>query len=301
MTKPIEAGLFVNARIHVSPPQQRERVVRPNVPGSNLVRAGRVIETMKRVWMILAGALASSLAMGQASHLEARQWFVKGIQPMASSASITITLEGFDQRGEVKTPLQVAATAKRSQLETIPTSWLEVAVARNGSFTHRIVGDGERVWSYSTQTGEYSSSQYQNLETPREGHLSRMLLVGARWSPREADFAIRLVRDIFSGEDLTNRWTPWLSGAAPVTVTVDKFVCDIAYATPTALLTYRLERDTEESPWQLTSAFFRQERMISGELQATVWEARILPDTIDPEANFKFYPPAGSRVRAIGG
>lgn len=236
---------------------------------------------------------------------DARQWMAAGIAPLQASGSLNIELAGVEWTNSSSIPIGVSLVVEKGRAGTVETSWMEVKVTRNGAYTHRIAADSQMLWAYNALRGDYVSGEYNNLQAPRADHLTRMLLLASRWSPRESDFSVRLARDIYlGGTGLATRWTPWIGSVRDAALDrPDNLTARVVYrtASPVQELSYTMTREDENRPWVLTQVDYARTAAPGASSPSIAWTARIQPDLIPNSTYYPFVPPANSRARATGG
>jgi hypothetical protein len=264
----------------------------------------------KRSWMLLALAALAPGVFAQSGAVAidlstARRWMADGIAPLRTTASINIELAGVEWTTSSSIPIAVSLVVEKGRAGTVETSWMEAKVSRNSALTHRIAADSQMLWAYNALRGDYVSGEYNNLQAPRADHLTRMLLLASRWSPRESDFSIRLARDIYlGGTGLAARWTPWIGSVRDAALDQpDSLTARVTYrtASPVQELVYTMTREDESRPWILSQVDYGRSAAPGTGTPSIAWTARIQPEVIPTSTYYPFVPPANSKARATGG
>ncbi len=253
---------------------------------------------------VLAAAGGSAFAQTMGQDYVARQVMAEALGQLRLETAVSVQMTGTETFDKTVVPTYVLAGFQRGPLSATQTAWLEVRTFRSSVLTHRMAGDGENLWAWSAGSNDYASSSYQTIGDSRSDFLSRLLSSSARWSSREADFAVRLVSDIFLGSSAQiERWSPWIG--MPTTTTVDRVgnACTIylGQAAQNAWLRYDLTRNEEGQPWQLVSVSYERQAVIKKKPEVISWTAEILPGVVPNDVSYTFLPPNGARPRATGG
>ncbi len=230
----------------------------------------------------------------------ARQMMSGGLASLALSSAATIQVDGWDTVGGVKIPLRVSTAVKFGGTAEVPRTYFEQLVFKNGLLTHRLAGDGVRLWSYDVAKMQYSSSLYDGVDDAMPNARQRLFTLATRWSPNEGDMSVRLFAQAFSVPGQIpnpNRWNPWISTA---NVSVVGETIDCSATSPTASrLVYYLSRPTFK--WQLDEIRYISQRPTKNGMDETQWSARIWVDAVPPDASWQFLAPEGARPRAVVG
>ncbi len=257
-----------------------------------------------RAAVLLCLALAGVAAYGQSHDQRARQIMAEALGQIRLETALSVEITGKETFGETEIPTYVVLGFQRGLVDSTQTAWLEARTYRQGVLTHRLAGDGENVWSWSRRTNDYSSSAYQNLSASRNDFLSRLVTSSARWTSREADFAVRFLNDVFLGTSAqSERWSPWIGVPTATIVEEAELACTISMeqSAQNTWLRYDLQRTEVGLPWELTSVRYYRSQIVNKKTEVFEWTASILPGVVPEDVSFAFLPPAGAKPRASGG
>lgn len=289
------------------PPRQRDRIVEDNVPLTpNLIGPGKVrISKMRSLALFsLAALCGTALAQTQGQDFTARQIMAEALGQLRMQTAFSVQMTGNETFDKVIVPTYVVAGFQRGALNATQTAWLEVRTYRDNVLTHRMAGDGENLWAWTARTNDYASSAYQAIGDSRSDFLSRLMSSSARWTSREADFAVRLIADIYLGSSAqVERWSPWIGMPTTTTVEIAERACTIylGQSAQNAWLRYDLTRSEEGQPWQLVSVSYERQTVIKKKPEVITWTAEILPGVVPNDVSYTFLPPNRARPRATGG
>lgn len=227
----------------------------------------------------------------------ARGLIAESMRNLASAPATTIMMDGYIDQGRVRTPFHVSFATEIKNVDGTPTAYVELVMTKNNVMTHRMAGDGRNLWSYDFRTNSYSSLAYQtDGSVPRTDFLSRLLTQASKWAPKEADFAIRSIRDVYLGQSLEQRWSPF--NAAP-----SMQIMGSAIQCPAPRLgsnmTYAFTSD--DNGYLLDTVSYVKSLVVSGNNETTAWSATFYKGAVPPDTDYRFVPPKNSIPKVVGG
>lgn len=254
--------------------------------------------------LVLGAALAGSLSAQTNDPARARQMIVGALADLNGQPAATVSLSGWESFGDLAVPISVEAAVQRTTIAAQQTAQMEVQVERDGRLVHRLAGDGAMVWSYSARRNDYASAVYHQPGMQAGEALALMLGQSARWAPREADFAVRLLRDIFLlPSNAGQMWTPWLSSSAEAWIEENEqstWALITYRSVDNAVLTYSMVRQDENSAWTIQRIDYEKISTVGRRTEQIRWTASITAGLIPIGTDYTFTPPAGARPRSIG-
>lgn len=206
-------------------------------------------------------------------------------------------MDGYVDQGRVRTPFHVSLAVEVKNTDGIPTAYAELVMTRNGIMTYRMAADGRNLWSYDFKSNSYSSLAYQNDgSVPRTDFLSRLLTQASKWAPKEADFAVRSIRDVYLGQSLEQRWSPFNS-ASSMTIQGSAILCPAPRLGSN--MTYAFTSD--DKGYLLDTVSYVKSQVVSGTNETTAWSATFYKGAVPPDTEYRFVPPKNSIPKAVGG
>ncbi|MCG9895782.1 MAG: hypothetical protein MH204_09940 [Fimbriimonadaceae bacterium] len=250
-----------------------------------------------------AAGAAAGAAQAPVQSAVGRTLVANALEGLQGARGIYLRAEGTERQGEVSRVVTVTAALESGSMGPHQSSWLELNAWRDGRLVQRLAGDGTTLWNWRPLRNTYSSIQYQSSERPRPDHRALMLAGAGRWADRDADFAVRMLRDIFStGAGLAARWTPWIGGEQNPWVTYGNGTADVIFRADRleAQIAYRLV-DNRLGGYDIGQIWYERVDRTTGVPTLVQWQATLLKDAIPTGTQYGFQPPRGARVVTVQG
>lgn len=238
---------------------------------------------------------------------------------------VMFELDGTDQMGSRTTNFYSNAYFQWDPNNPDAFAKSEINDFVNNVHTHRIVGDGQTLWSYDFGQNAYSAFNYGAYSgAPPEGFRTNLLQEMASSSKGPTIFLARMLREIFAGTNA--QYTPWLpmatvtyivKGSVPMTDPVatnrtyagddqNSFVV-YTYATrPQRSAAFHLVRSSITDPWSLGEIYYADlQKLSAANTRFLDWKIVVRTVPFPANATYIFKPPTTARpianVKGQGG
>ncbi|HWA83368.1 MAG TPA: hypothetical protein VG820_08050 [Fimbriimonadaceae bacterium] len=235
---------------------------------------------------------------------------------LRQNGEIMLELNGTEQVGARTTNLYSNAYFKWDSLNPDSFAKSEINDFVNNVHTHRIVGDGQTLWSYDFNQNAYSAFHYGAYSgPPPEGFRLNLLQEMTSASKGQTVVLARMLREIFGG--VTAQYTTWLPMATVTWVgkgtTTESLKDPIAnrtyvasdqdafvvytYATrPQRSASFHLTRADLTQPWSLSEIYYADLQRINASNSRFVdWTITVHTSAFPFEATYIFKPPTTAR------
>lgn len=264
----------------------------------------------------LAVGFASAQALS-ASETDVNQAFItlRGID------KVLFRLQGNIYYGATTTPISSDLFWDRPAASTAQDMKLELLEAQNSIVTHRVVGDGQHLWSADLLKNTYSVARYGSYTAtvPTDYFQNGLQSFNLLASGQSALLA-RMTREIWGG--LAASYRPWIpastnrseatiSGGATAT---DPVVPKRSYVStpttefhvywltkagiPTRSLTFELVQNPTTGGWDLGTIYFSDSSQIGATTRLVDWRTDVYTSILPSTGNFVFTPTPGARAIA---
>ncbi|HVT13378.1 MAG TPA: hypothetical protein VHE55_14015 [Fimbriimonadaceae bacterium] len=229
---------------------------------------------------------------------------------------IMLELNGAEQYGARTTNLYSNAYFKWDPLNPDSFAKSEINDFVNNVHTHRIVGDGQTLWSYDFNQNTYSAFHYGSYSgPPPEGFRTNLLQEMASASKGQTIFLARMLREVFGGVVAT--YTTWLPMATITYVgkgtttesmkdpvanrtyvasDVDAFVVYTYPTRPQRSAAFHLTRPDQTQPWAISEIYYADLQRISASTSRYVdWTITVHTTAFPFAATYIFKPPTTAR------
>ncbi len=245
---------------------------------------------------------AAGAAYAQDDAQNARNVMANALVNLGQRSAVTIDLDGTISNSNMTIPIRCTAAVQFADYNGRPSAYLELITYQNNRMTHRIAGDGQRLWSYDTAKREYTSAVYGTEAGDQLPNLRRqMLMLGSRWAPQLAGQPMKTLLDAFAGSDyetMTAKWTPWIPTAQTAWNGETMEITATSTQRGTNQMTYSFDMD-DYGNYHLKSVYFKNSLLINGDWNVTEWTATVTPNSVPTDTIYTFEPPRGSRAVAV--
>lgn len=271
----------------------------------------RAVET--KFGIMLALSVGSASALAQSADLSIAAAFDNHRQNrtnMHGGVSLALQLTQKDSIGTSVTQHDATLAWYSGQVGTRLVNKVEIVVYKNGQTTHRIVADGETVWSYEFGPNRYKSEVYDRRtgNQPQSYRADFFGLVGKNL-PSVANPLWRLAVEMAYYAD--TRYQPWIPGIAPFYRSQDQndpyrqtHPNDAIFLMPNTgkRIEFGLSFNQQTNVWSWESLLISEPSLIKNTQRSVVTSLRpwmtqngeVQVGLNDPA--FKFIPPAGARA-----
>lgn len=273
---------------------------------------------MKRGMVKVVGSLTALLTTSLAAHAQSGdQAIAAGLTThrlnrtnIHGGVALALQLSQKDSIGTSVTQHDATLAWYSGQVGNRLVNKVEIVVYKNGQTTHRIVADGETVWSYEFAGNKYKSEIYDR----RTGNQSQSYrsdffgLIGKNL-PSVANPLWRLAVEMAYYQD--TRFQPWVPGITPFFRSQDQsdpyrqtHPNDTIYLMPNTgkRIEFGLSYNSQTNVWSWESLMISEPSMIKNTQRSVVTSIRpwmtqngeVQVGLNDPA--FKFIPPVGARA-----